>query len=96
MYPRPEWTTLPSELKRKRDDGSDNEQYDDDDDQLDDEERLDLLKSTYGILQLRKENRVLPANFLDIERFKNANQMSPSEVNLFQMDNDFVVCDHIT
>ncbi|KAI7860113.1 WD40-repeat-containing domain protein [Circinella umbellata] len=80
MYPRAEWTTLPSELKRKRDDGSDNEQHDDD--QLDDEERLDLLKSTYGILQLRKENRVLPSNFLDIERFKNANQMSPSEASI--------------
>ncbi|KAI9255595.1 WD40-repeat-containing domain protein [Phascolomyces articulosus] len=81
IYPRPDWATLPSELKRKRDDGSDNEQYEDDD-QLDDEERLDLLKSTYGILQLRRENRTLPSNFLDIKRYKNANQMSPSESSI--------------
>ncbi|KAI9494000.1 WD40-repeat-containing domain protein [Zychaea mexicana] len=83
MHPRPEWATLPSDLKRKRGgDGSDDEHYEDDENQLDDEDRLDLLKSTYGVLQLRRENRVLPSNFLDIKRYKNANQMSPSEATI--------------
>lgn len=63
---------------------SDESDHDGDDDgfRLDDETRLDLLKSTYGILEQRKQSRNLPSNFIDILRVKDANQASRSSVSV--------------
>lgn len=60
---------------------SDDEDKDNDDDdeeeQLDEETRLDLLKSTMGILDRRTRKTALPSNRLDILRIKNANRAAP-------------------
>lgn len=71
---------LPSEIKeaRKRKSmDSDDEDEDDenkDEDQLDEETRLDLLKSTMGILSRRSKNSTISPRKLDILRLKNANR----------------------
>ncbi|KAI7881234.1 WD40-repeat-containing domain protein [Mucor mucedo] len=83
IYPKPEWATLPSEIKadRKRkameSDDEDNKDNDDEEEQLDEETRLDLLKSTMGILARRTRKTALPSNRLDILRIKNANRAAP-------------------
>ncbi|KAI8381519.1 WD40-repeat-containing domain protein [Radiomyces spectabilis] len=87
IYPRPAWAKLPSEKKleskkRKAEAG----EYEDsdasdqsDDDQLDEEERIDLLKSTYGILERRGTRQLLSSKHIDMIRMKNANQMAPTK-----------------
>lgn len=57
-------------------DSSDEEEDDEhkDEDQLDDETRLDLLKSTIGILSKRSANNTISPRKLDILRLKNANR----------------------
>lgn len=44
------------------------------------EERIELLQSTYGILDQRRRAKLLPTDHLDIVRQKNANQMAPTTV----------------
>lgn len=83
IYPKPSWATLPSEIKaerkRKSMDSDDDEEDDEykDEDQLDEETRMDLLKSTIGILDRRTRNTTVPAKKLDILRLKNANRAAP-------------------
>lgn len=83
IYPKPNWATLPSEIKadRKRravdSDDEENEDVENEEDQLDEETRLDLLKSTIGILDRRSRKSTLPAKRLDILRLKNANRAAP-------------------
>ncbi|KAI8969098.1 WD40-repeat-containing domain protein [Mycotypha africana] len=85
IYPKPEWARLPSEIKaekRKRtsSDSSDEDEEDGvtmDQDQLDEETRLDLLKSTMGILDKRAHKKSIPPNKIDIMRVKNANRAVP-------------------
>lgn len=80
IYPKPNWAMLPSEIKeaRKRKSmDSDDEDEDDenkDEDELDEETRLDLLKSTMGILSRRSKNSTISPRKLDILRLKNANR----------------------
>ena len=52
----------------------DEDDEDKDEDQLDDETRLDLLKSTMGILSKRSGNSTISPRKLDILRLKNANR----------------------
>ncbi|KAI7899951.1 WD40-repeat-containing domain protein [Cokeromyces recurvatus] len=86
IYPKPNWARLPSEIKaeerkRKAADSDDDDDNDDDankdEDELDNETRLDLLKSTMGILERRSTNRTISAKKLDIQRLKNANRTAP-------------------
>ncbi|KAI9470881.1 MAG: WD40-repeat-containing domain protein [Benjaminiella poitrasii] len=85
IYPKPDWARLPSEIKaeeRKRkatdsDDEDEDENADRDEDELDNETRLDLLKSTMGILDKRSANRTISPKKLDIMRLKNANRDAP-------------------
>lgn len=84
IYPKPNWAKLPSEItaerKRKAMDSDDEDNEDDehrDEDQLDDETRLDLLKSTMGILSKRSGNNTISPKKLDILRLKNANRAVP-------------------
>ncbi|KAI8079668.1 WD40-repeat-containing domain protein [Gilbertella persicaria] len=83
IYPKPDWARLPSEIqaedrKRKASD-SDDEDNDDikDEDQLDEETRLDLLKSTMGILDKRTKKTSISPKKIDILRLKNANRAVP-------------------
>ncbi|KAG0165972.1 U3 snoRNP protein [Apophysomyces sp. BC1015] len=85
IYPRPAWAKLPSEAaleskKRKASDSDDDNNSDyEDEDQLDDETRIDLLKSTYGILEKRGMKQLLSTKHIDVVRMKDANQMSPAK-----------------
>jgi U3 small nucleolar RNA-associated protein 18 len=91
MYPKPDWARLPSEIKaedRKRkavdSDDEDEDNVDKDEDELDDETRLDLLKSTIGILARRTAKNTISPRKLDILRLKNANRAVPrSYVSFF-------------
>lgn len=93
MYPKPDWAILPSEKrseKRKRrgsvllsSDESDGEFDATIDSDLGHEERIELLQSTYGILDQRRHAKLLPSDVLDIMRQKNANQMAPTNVTIF-------------
>jgi U3 small nucleolar RNA-associated protein 18 len=58
-------------------DDEDEDNDDKDEDQLDDETRLDLLKSTMGILSKRSGNNTISPKKLDILRLKNANRAVP-------------------
>lgn len=65
-------------------DDDDEDDEDKDEDELDDETRLDLLKSTIGILAKRTKNTSIAAKKLDILRLKNANRAAPkSRVSSF-------------
>ncbi|KAL0082192.1 WD40-repeat-containing domain protein [Phycomyces blakesleeanus] len=82
IYPRPAWATLPSESRKRKatavmSDDSDAEHISDDE-KLDDIDRLDLLKSTYGILEKRGSSHLLSPRTLDVMRMSDANQMSRS------------------
>lgn len=95
IYPKPDWATLPSEIKAERkrkavdSDDSDDENEEGDEDNLKDEDRLDLLKSTMGILSRRAKNLTISPKKLDILRLKNANRAVPkSKVNLTVLDSD--------
>lgn len=48
-----------------------------DEDELDDKTRLDLLKSTMGILERRSGKNTISPRKLDILRVKNANRAVP-------------------
>ncbi|ORE07015.1 WD40 repeat-like protein [Rhizopus microsporus var. microsporus] len=83
LHPKPDWARLPSETKsesrkRKADDSSDEEEAEADD-QLDEETRIDLLKSTMGILNKRSNLKAIPPKRLDIMRLKDANRASLSQ-----------------
>ncbi|KAI8364320.1 WD40-repeat-containing domain protein [Choanephora cucurbitarum] len=85
IYPRPDWARLPSEIqaeerKRKASDSDDEEVLDED--QLDEETRLDLLKSTMGILDKRVKRGSIPPKRIDILRLKNANRAVPKSRKL--------------
>ncbi|KAI7869788.1 WD40-repeat-containing domain protein [Spinellus fusiger] len=83
IYPRPAWATLPSESrKRKNTDEDSDADYFSDDEKLENEDRIDLLKSTYGILEKRGTHQLLSPRFLDIMRLKNANQMAPCNATI--------------
>ncbi|CAO3648303.1 unnamed protein product [Mucor hiemalis] len=90
IYPKPNWAMLPSEIKeaRKRKSmDSDDEDEDDenkDEDQLDEETRLDLLKSTMGILSRRSKNSTISPRKLDILRLKNANRAVGKSLRLIK------------
>lgn len=82
----PTWAQLPSDKKnssnkRKLDNGYSSDNDEDDDININDSDRLDLLKSTLGILDKRNKSAVLSPDFLSIARLKNANVMAPSKVN---------------
>ncbi|KAI8637323.1 WD40-repeat-containing domain protein [Parasitella parasitica] len=86
IYPKPDWARLPSEIeadKRKRKASSDSSDEDENDyansheDELDDNTRLDLLKSTMGILERRTGKNTISPRKLDILRVKNANRAVP-------------------
>ncbi|KAI8092998.1 WD40-repeat-containing domain protein [Halteromyces radiatus] len=84
MYPPPEWAQLPSEkkLQSKKRKGMESDSEDDysmdEGSKLDEEERLDLLKSTLGILETRKSSTILSPDHVSIVRMKDANIMAPS------------------
>lgn len=66
-------------------DDSDDEN-DEEEDQLNDEDRLDLLKSTMGILSRRAKNLTISPKKLDILRLKNANRAVPrSNVSYYKL-----------
>ncbi|CAO3607933.1 unnamed protein product [Cunninghamella blakesleeana] len=84
IYPVPTWAQLPSDKKdpsnkRKLDNGDSSDNDEDDDIHLNESDRLDLLKSTLGILDKRNKSAVLSPDFLSIARLKNANVMAPSK-----------------
>lgn len=89
MHPPPEWALLPSEKrllakrKNKHGDDSDSDYSDNEGDeaQLKDDDRLDLLKSTLGILDKQKSASVLSPDSLAMTRMKDANIMAPSKVS---------------
>lgn len=89
MHPPPEWALLPSEKrllakrKIKHGDDSDSDYSDNEGDevQLKDGDRLDLLKSTLGILDKQKSASVLSPDSLAMTRMKDANIMAPSKVS---------------
>lgn len=102
IYPKPDWATLPSEIKAERkrkavdSDDSDDENEEGDEDNLNEEDRLDLLKSTMGILNRRAKNLTISPKKLDILRLKNANRAVPkSKVNLTELDGDEKKKSHI-
>lgn len=74
MYPRPGWAVPPSERQQRIRRGSFDSASDSDDDvdlneeQRSDEDRLDLLKSTYGILDQRRQHRYLPPGEINLQR----------------------------
>ncbi|KAL7312021.1 U3 snoRNP protein [Mucor circinelloides] len=91
IYPKPDWARLPSEIKaeqRKRkassnsSDEEDDDDMDRDEDELDDKTRLDLLKSTMGILERRTGKNTISPRRLDILRVKNANRAVPRSYKL--------------
>ncbi|KAI9019584.1 WD40-repeat-containing domain protein, partial [Phycomyces nitens] len=86
IYPRPAWATLPSESRKRKASGNVSDdsdvEYPSDDEKMDDQDRIDLLKSTYGILEKRGTSQILSPRFLDIMRLKNANQMSPCNASI--------------
>lgn len=82
IYPKPDWARLPSEIqaderKRKAADSDDEDDAELDEEQLEEEARLDLLKSTIGILSRRSNTRTISPKKLDILRLKNANRAVP-------------------
>ncbi|KAG0746873.1 hypothetical protein G6F57_008232 [Rhizopus arrhizus] len=84
LHPKPDWARLPSEIKaeqrkRKATDSSDEEDGSDDEEQLDDETRIDLLKSTMGILNNRVDMKAIAPTTIDILRLKDANRASASQ-----------------
>ncbi len=86
LHPKPDWARLPSEIKaeqrkRKATDSSDEEDGSDDEEQLDDETRIDLLKSTMGILNNRVDMKAIAPTTIDILRLKDANRASASQVS---------------
>ncbi|KAF7724742.1 U3 snoRNP protein [Apophysomyces ossiformis] len=88
IYPRPAWAKLPSEIaldskKRKASESDDEDGSDyEGEDQLDEETRIDLLKSTYGILEKRGTKQLLSTKHIDVVRMKDANQMSPAKATI--------------
>ncbi len=77
MYARPAWAKLPSE---KREGQDEEEAFDEDN--LPDEDRVDLLKSTYGILELQSRRNLLDPDMLAVKRQKNANIQAQSKVRI--------------
>lgn len=87
VHPVPSWATLPSlkESRKRRSkavDGSDSEYSDEEEQHSDFEEDDDvnLLRSTHGILDKRRAAKKLPQKDISIVRLKNANQMNYSQV----------------
>ena len=78
MYARPAWAKLPSEKRE----GEEDEEEAFDEDNLADEDRVDLLKSTYGILELQNRRNVLDPEQLAVKRQKNANIQAQSKVSI--------------
>ncbi|KAI8074387.1 WD40-repeat-containing domain protein [Gongronella butleri] len=81
MHPPASWAALPSEQKRKRkggDSDSDDDEPWEDEDPVDDDVRVDLLKSTMGILERRRNALMLSPDHLSIDRAKDANIMARS------------------
>ncbi|KAI9244235.1 WD40-repeat-containing domain protein [Sporodiniella umbellata] len=84
LHPKPDWARLPSEItqgKRKTRDSEDEDEEDEEDeeDRLEEETRIDLLKSTMGILDSRKGRKNIGPTRLDILRLKDANRASVSK-----------------
>ncbi|KAI7886460.1 WD40 repeat-like protein [Lichtheimia hyalospora FSU 10163] len=75
MYARPAWAKLPSEKRE----GEEDEEEAFDEDNLADEDRVDLLKSTYGILELQNRRNLLDPEQLAVKRQKNANIQAQSK-----------------
>ncbi|KAI8340911.1 WD40-repeat-containing domain protein, partial [Chlamydoabsidia padenii] len=73
MHPPPEWALLPSEKNDSDYSGNEGDEI-----QLKDDDRLDLLKSTLGILEKRKSSSILSPDNLAMVRLKDANIMAPS------------------
>jgi U3 small nucleolar RNA-associated protein 18 len=89
VNPVPSWATLPSlrESRKRRSkavDGSDSE-YSDEEEQhsdFEEDEDVNLLRSTHGILDKRRAAQKLPQKDISIVRLKNANQMNYSQVRI--------------
>ncbi|RCH94460.1 U3 small nucleolar RNA-associated protein 18 [Rhizopus stolonifer] len=82
LHPKPDWARLPSEIvdgKRKANDSSDEEEEEGEEDNLEEEARIDLLKSTMGILDNRKDKKNIAPTRLDIMRLKDANRAAESK-----------------
>ncbi|GAB5588707.1 U3 snoRNP protein [Umbelopsis nana] len=89
VHPVPSWATLPSlrETRKRRSkvvDGSDSD-YSDEEEQhsdFEDDDDVNMMRSTHGILDKRRAAKKLPPKDLSVIRLKNANQMSYSQATI--------------